>query len=143
MLTKQQKAKQMEEGEKLLEKSHGLIFIDFTGISVEKLRKLRRSLKELGAKLKVVKKKLLRIVFQNKKIDFNPEQFDSQVGTIFIENDITEIAGPVYKSNISILGAYDLLAKNFLDAQTIINTFRANPNKYFSFHLGGSIFLHT
>ncbi len=119
MLTKQQKAKQIDEGEKLLDKSQSLIFVDFTGTSVENMKKARRGLKGLGAKLKVIKKKLLRVAFEKKKIDFNPEQFESQLGTVFSENEITGIAAPVYKSGLTILGGYDLSAKTFLDAARV------------------------
>ena len=119
MLTKQQKANQIEEGEKLLDKSQSLIFVDFTGTSVENMKKARRSLKGLGAKLQVIKKKLLRIAFEKKKIDFNPEQFESQLGTVFSENEIVSVADPVYKSGLKILGGYDLRAMSFLDADKV------------------------
>lgn len=119
MLTREQKAKQIKEGEKILDSSKGLIFIDFSGIGVEELKKLRRNLKNFGAKLKVIKKKLLRIAFQSRGFDFNPEQFESQLGTIFSENPVEGIAAPVYKSGLKILGGYDLAAKSFLDADRI------------------------
>ena len=119
MLTREQKTKQIEEGEKLLAQSQSLIFVDFTGTSVENMKKARRSLKGLGAKLQVIKKKLLRIAFEKKKIDFNPEQFESQLGTVFSENEIVSVAAPVYKSGLKILGGYDLSAKSFLDAERV------------------------
>lgn len=128
MKTREQKAKQIEEGDKLLEENKSLFFIDFSGAGVEDLKSLRKILKDFGAKLKVIKKKLLRIAFEKKQIDFNPEQFDSQLGVVFTNKDITEIAAPVYKFSkggvakrgFKILGAYDLSAKNFTDAQTVI-----------------------
>lgn len=127
MKTHQQKAKQIEEGDKLLKENKSLIFVDFSGVGVEDLKSLRRILKGFGAKLKVIKKKLLRIIFEREKIDFNPEQFELQAGTIFTDKDISEIAAPVCKfskgvekKGFKILGAYDLSAKNFLDAETVI-----------------------
>ena len=119
MLTKQQKIESVGEAEKILEQNKTLIFVDFSGTKVEDLRKLKRTLKEFGSQFKVIKKKLFRIAFQNKKIDFNPEQFDSQVGAVFSDRDISEVSGPVYKSNILILGAYDLSVNNFFDAETV------------------------
>lgn len=127
MKTKQQKFKQIEEGKTLLGKSKGLIFIDFTGASMGDLTKLRRIIKEMGAKLQVVKKKLLRIIFEKEKIDFNPEQFEAQMGVIFADKDVEELAAPVYKfakglekKGFKILGAYNLSAKNFIEAETVI-----------------------
>jgi len=129
MKTKEQKAKQIEEGVNLLQESKNLVFVDFSGAGVEDLSLLRKILKGFDSKFKVIKKKLMRIVLQKSGIDFNPEQFESQLGIIFSDRDISEIAGPVYKfykdkdlakKSFKILGAYDLLAKKFLDAETVI-----------------------
>lgn len=131
MLTKQQKIKSVEEAEKILEQNKNLVFVDFSGTKVEDLRKLKRTLRELGVQLNVIKKKLLRIAFQNKKIDFNPEQFESQVGVISTVKDISEVSGPVYKffsalggkevekKGFKILGAYDLSEKKFSGAEIV------------------------
>ncbi len=127
MLTKQQKKEQIKEGQKLLKENKGLVFVDFSGAGVEDLRSLRNVLKEFGAKLKVIKKKLMRIAFEKEKLDFNPEQFESQTGMIFSDKDVSEVAGPIYrfsqeikKKDFKILGAYDIAAKNFIDGETTI-----------------------
>ena len=127
MLTKQQKIEQVEEGQKLFKESQLLLFTDFTGTGVEDMKNLRKAMREMGAKLKVIKKKLLRIIFEKIGVDFNPEQFDSQVSTIFTKKDIYEIISPVYKfsqakekQGFKILGAYDLAEKKFIDAETVI-----------------------
>ncbi len=127
MKTKQQKSKQIEEGGKLLKQSKGLIFIDFTGASVGDLTKLRKTMKETDTKLQVVKKKLMRIIFEKENIDFNPEKFESQMGVIFSNEDIETLAAPVYKfakevekRGFKILGAYDLSARNFIEAEMVL-----------------------
>jgi len=129
MKTKQQKAKQIEEGVNLLQENKNLVFVDFSGMNVEDLSLLRKILKGFGAKFKVIKKRLMRIIFEKSGVDFNPEQFESQLGIIFSDRDISEIAGPVYKfykdkdlakKGFKILGAYDLLSKKFLEAETVI-----------------------
>jgi len=127
MKTREQKFQQIEQGEKLLEKSKGLIFVDFTGAGVEDLKKLRKIVSDLGAKMKVIKKKLMRIIFEKEKINFNPEQFESQMAVIFSDKDASDLAAPVYKfyklmekKGFKILGAYDLSAKNFLEAEMMI-----------------------
>lgn len=123
MLTKQQKSQQIEEGKKTLKESRTLAFVDFSGTTVEDLRKLRRSLLSVGAKMKVFKKKLLRIALKESGFDFDPEQFDLQVGTISAKGDVSEVASLIYKfskeiknKNFKILGAYDLAEKNFFDS---------------------------
>ena len=123
MLTKSQKSQQINEGKEALKQSRTLAFVDFSGTTVEDMKKLRRSLLSVGAKLKVFKKKLLRIALKENGVDFNPEQFDLQVGTILAKGDISEIAGLIYKfskeiknKNFKILGGYDLAEKNFFDS---------------------------
>ncbi|MBI3638652.1 50S ribosomal protein L10, partial [Candidatus Wolfebacteria bacterium] len=64
MLTKQQKIEKVNESKNLLNKRKGLIFVDFGKTSVSDMEKLRRNLMEFGAKLKVVKKKLIRIALE-------------------------------------------------------------------------------
>ncbi len=126
MLNKKQKAERIGKGRDLLKANKTLIFVDFTGTGVEGLKKLRRSLREVGAKMEVIKKKLLRIAFSESGYDFNPDQFDMQVATIFSDKDISEIAGIVYgfskeaeKNGFKILGAYDLSASAFSDAEMV------------------------
>lgn len=126
MLTKQQKAEQIKEARQSIKESKLLLFTDFTGTSVEEIKSLRRSLRELEAKYKVVKKRLLRVALTESGVDFNPEQFDSQIGTIFASRDISEIASPVYKfakgveaKGFKILGAYDLENKAFIEGAMV------------------------
>ena len=122
MKTKEQKKQAIGDAQKLIDESRNLFFVDFTGTGVEDMKVLRRSLKDFGAKTKVIKKKLLRVALEKEKVDFNPEQFDEQLATIFFSKDISEVAGPIYKfykdkekKGFKILGAYDLVNKNFLD----------------------------
>lgn len=126
MLTKQQKSQQVEESKKIIKDNKSLIFVDFTGTIVEDVKKLRRVLREVGGKMKVIKKKLLRVAFKESNLDFNPEQFDAQVGTIATQKDIFDIAGSVYKFSKSIkndkfkiLGAYDLIEKKFIEGAVV------------------------
>lgn len=127
MLTKQQKTEQIKKISELLKNNRLLIFTDFSGVSVEDLKKLRGSLTAgAGAKLKVFKKRLLGITLREGGFDFDPNQFDSQLATVFSDKDISEVATLVYKffkevekKGFKILGAYDLAAKNFVDAETV------------------------
>ena len=122
MKTKSQKQEALKEAQKLLDESGNVIFVDFTGTSVEDIRMLRRTLKGMDAKMKVIKKRLLRVALEKKGIDFNPEQFESQVASIFSDKDLSEIAPPIFKffkdkekKGFNILGAYDLSGKSFVD----------------------------
>ena len=122
MKTKIQKQESLKEAQKLIDDNSNLVFVDFTGTSVEDIRSLRRVMKEMGAKMRVIKKKILRVALEKKSIDFNPEQFESQLATIFSDKDLSEIAPPVFKffkeqekKGFKILGAYNLKEKAFVD----------------------------
>lgn len=111
--TKAQKTNVITKGMEELKNSANLIFADFGGITAQNLRDLRLLLKNAGAKFQVIKKRLLRIILKEKGIDFDPKQFEAQVGTIFIKGDIFEIVGSMYKfakdkESFKILGGIDL-----------------------------------
>lgn len=126
MLTKEQKKNQIEESKIIIKNNKFLVFIDFTKTGVEDLKKLRRALREAGAKLKIIKKCLLNIAFKENNLDIDFSNFKLQVGTVFSEKDISEIATPIYKfskeinnKEFKILGGYDLSAKSFLDGEFV------------------------
>ena len=111
------------ETQDLLKNSKNLLFVNFTGTGVEDIKELKKTLRPLGATVRVVNKRLLRVSLEQSKIDFSPEQFETQLATIFSPVDISEIAGPVYKffkskekKGFNIYGAYDIEGAKFLDA---------------------------
>lgn len=124
MISKAKKTEQIEEGKKLLAESQILIFTDFSGTKADDLRNLRNTLRSFGAKFQVIKKRLLKIVLKEKDIEFDPKQFESQVGTIFVKGNIEEVAEPIYKfskeqEKFKILGGLNISDKSFIPAQII------------------------
>lgn len=123
MKTRVQKSEEIEEGKKLLSGAATLIFTDFSRTPAEEIRRLRRSLKDIGAAFKVLKKRLLRIVLKENQIDFDPKSFESQFGTVFAPGEISEPASLLYKfskgKEFKILGGYDLKEKTSLEAEKI------------------------
>jgi len=112
-----QKEKEMSVGTEVLEKSKTLVFADFSGVGVELVRKLKKELRETGSSFTVIKKRLLKIILEKKGIDFDPTQFESHVGTIFIHGELSDTAATIYKfsrelvkekKNFAVLGAYDI-----------------------------------
>ncbi|OGG43061.1 50S ribosomal protein L10 [Candidatus Jorgensenbacteria bacterium RIFCSPLOWO2_12_FULL_42_11] len=119
MKSKEQKNKEIKAGEELFGKSQSLIFVDFGKIPTQKILSLKKKLKELGVQFKVIKKRLLKIIFKKSEIDFDPQSVSGgQMGTIFALKDIYSTARLVYKffESIKILGAYDLKEKQFLES---------------------------
>lgn len=96
MKTKVQKQEELNEARKLFEKSKALIFADFTKVTAEDLRKLRRELAKTGAHFLVIKKRLLGILLKEKGVDVDLKQFKVSIGTVFSEVDMEKVAGPTF-----------------------------------------------
>ena len=123
MLTKQQKKEQIAKGVELIKDSHSILFIDFSGIPVTNLQSFRNILREAGAKMTVIKKRLLKISFQEAGVDYDPTQFGSQAAVIFVPDEIVSVAGSVYnfakdlageEKELKILGGYDIKEKKVI-----------------------------
>jgi len=129
MKTKAQKRKEITAGKELLGMSKNLVFTDFSGVGVSLIERLKRELKKGGAQFKVIKKRLLKVALAQKGIDFDTKQFNAQLGTIFLPNELSESAGVIYKfsaelkkenKDFRILGAYDLGNKSFMSAEDFL-----------------------
>lgn len=135
MKSKAQKQEELDTARKLLEKSHALVFTDFTKISAEDVRRFRRELRKADADFLVIKKRLLAILLKEQGIDTDLAQFKTSIGTIFSRGDVEKIAGPAYAffSKLEIpeggakdvwvkhlLGGYDLAKKQPLDGAALV-----------------------
>lgn len=118
--TKAQKTKAVEEGLGVLKNAQTLVFTDFTGLGVNEMNVLRKALKAMGAAFTVIKKRLLKLMFEKEGIAVDPKQFEGQLGVVFSPKDIVETAGVVYKFSkerkdvLKILGGVELKEKKFI-----------------------------
>ena len=123
MKTRDQKKVIIAETQDLIKNSRNMIFVNFTGTGVEDIKELKKTLRPLGSTVRVVNKKLLRVSLEKAGVDFNPQQFETQLATVFSTADISDVAGPVFKffktkekKGFDIYGAYDLEGKAAMDA---------------------------
>jgi large subunit ribosomal protein L10 len=120
-LTKEQKKNLVLEVEKEIKGSTGLFFFDFGKVGVLDLSRIRILVRSLNSKVKVVQKRLLALALKNSHIEFDPNQFESQVGTIFIKGELFNFASSIYKffklasKSPEALGAYDIVGKTFVN----------------------------
>ena len=123
--TKVKKQKQVEEGILNLKNSQTVVFTDFTGLPVNEVNQLRKSLETTKAVYQVVKKRLLKFVFKELGMDFDAKQFGGQVGAVFSPKDIAETSQLVYKFSkarkevLKILGGFDLADKKFIEGAEV------------------------
>ena len=125
MLNKAQKKQHIDKSAEMVKGSKTLVFADFTGVDTASLRRLKIEVKKAGAAFKVFKKRLLNITLKDMGVAFDPLQFKSQVGTFFIPEDLSSVAGTIHKfakelakakKNFIVLGAYDLVGKQAVSA---------------------------
>ena len=143
-ITKNQKTGIIEQGNVELEKANVLIFTDFTGTSVTDLGQLRTDLRENDSKFKVIKKRLLKIVFGSKNIDVDPVNFEGTLGTVFVKGGLSETAGSLYRfskthEKFKLLGAYDLANKQLISEADINAIGSLPPRKELLGQLVGTI----
>lgn len=123
--TKLQKTNIIAVAEQELEKSSTIIIADFTGLKTHELTALRRALREVGARMTVIKKRLVKLILEHAGFVFARENFPGQTGVIFSSSDIISTAAPVYKfakakEAFKVLGGFDIKEKKPIDASDII-----------------------
>lgn len=79
MLTKQQKVAIVEDLAEAFKNNDLVLMVDYKGLNVAQFNELRSMLAEVGAKIKVVKNKLLNLALQ--KAGFSDEHSQFLVGT--------------------------------------------------------------
>lgn len=126
MLTKAQKKQHIDKSAEMVKGSKTLVFADFSGVDTASIRRIKIEAKKVGAAFKVFKKRLLNITLKEMGVAFDPLQFKSQVGTFFIPEDLSSIAGTIHKfakelarakKNFVVLGAYDLANKQAVSVE--------------------------
>lgn len=147
MKTKKQKIEAVEGGLEDLKKSKTIIITDFTGLSSNEMNALRRALRAISTPFRVVKKRLLKIIFEKSGAPFDPKQYSGQMGVAFSPKDIVEVAGTVYrfakehekKGIFKILGGLDVAEKRFIDAKEVMVIGKLPPREILIGQLVGMI----
>jgi len=118
----------MEQAAVLVDKAKSLVFVDFSKTSIKQVSVLKNSLAAIESTYKVIKKRLLGLVFKNKNVPVDVSVFESQLGTVFSPKDIVDTAGTVYRfvkgkekelPEFKMLGGYDLAEAKYYSAEEI------------------------
>ena len=124
--TKDQKNKAVEQGAENLKSSETVVLVDFTGLSVNKLNDFRGQIRAIGGVFRVVKKRLLKFVFDKIGMEFDPKKFEGQTGVVFSPKNVHETSSEVYKfskkskDSFKILGGFNIKDKEFIEDKDII-----------------------
>ena len=122
-LTREQKQNIINDLEKKIEKQKSIVFMDFTGIKVKDLAKLREKLKEGGSEMKVSKKSLMEIALKNKNIELDSKKLEGEVAMVFGYEDELAPSKLVYQfskenQKAKILGGF--LENKFYEMADVI-----------------------
>lgn len=121
MKSKQQKSQELADTRVLLEKARSLVFVDFSKTPVVKIHELKKTLRTSGAYYKVMKKRLYKILFQEKNIPVQMDECGGQFATIFSNTDISDVAGVAFRfakqqekegSQFALIGGVDIESNN-------------------------------
>ena len=124
--TKEQKRTILEELKKKIAQQKAMIFVDFKGLKVKDLSKLRNELKQKDSELLVSKKTLMKIALEDNKLECNPEEMEGQIALVFGFKDELSSIKAVYNfskenQNLKVLGGYiESQKQEFLGAEDMI-----------------------
>ena len=82
----------IEETKKILSGYEDFIFADYRGLTVEQITKLRHSLREKNAQLKVFKNNFARVAFDEMKIEAVSEYLKGPTAIAMVKEDANEVA---------------------------------------------------
>lgn len=123
--TKEKKKKIIEDLKEKMKQQKIMVFFDFTGTKVKDLFELRRRLKSVDSQLKVIKKTLLKFVFENYDVNLFKEvkNLKGQLAMVLGFKDEISPAKILYQfsevnPNLKILGGY--FDNKFRGAEEII-----------------------
>lgn len=139
VLTKDQKKEQVALGVKAIKNSKSLVFADFTGVPTGEMLKLKNTLRAMGGKFQVFKKRLLNIALKDAGVAVDTTKFESQLGTVFAPKSIYDVASIVQKfakellkttkKEFKILGCYDAAEAKVFDALTFQTIAKLPPRE--------------
>ncbi|MCS7178305.1 MAG: 50S ribosomal protein L10 [Anaerolineae bacterium] len=91
-ITRAKKAERVEQYQKHLQESQGLILTDYRGLRVAEIEELRRSLRGAGATYHVVKNRLLLMALQQMGLTMPREWLEGPVAVAFCHGEVPAAA---------------------------------------------------
>lgn len=86
-LTRQQKEQRVQALQQHLSGAASIVFVAFTGLTVQEMSELRNKLAEANGSLRVMPKRLLKIALKNLALDFNPLAPEGQLAVAWGSDD--------------------------------------------------------
>lgn len=87
MLTRSQKEELVKKLTEKVKAGKVMVFSDYSGTTVAKMKELRDELRKTGSSYKITKKKLIELAFKNSEIEVDVKNMDGQIGVAIGEAD--------------------------------------------------------
>lgn len=91
-LTREQKVERVAEYAEQLEKSRGIILVDYRGLSVAEMEKIRRSMRPVASEFQVVKNRLLNLALKEHDMSLPDEWLTGPTAVSFCREEIPPVA---------------------------------------------------
>jgi large subunit ribosomal protein L10 len=123
MISKDKKAEILKELKEKIAKQKAIVFVDFAGLKVKDISRLRKELKKSQNEMKVAKKTLVNLALKENKLEITKDKLAGEVAMIFGFNAQVSPAKTVYqfsKTNpaLKILGGF--LENKFKEIEEIV-----------------------
>lgn len=124
MLTRNQKEEIVNKLSDEIKSSKSVVFTDYKGVGVKDMESLRGSLREEGARIQVIKKKLVEIALKNAGIEMSAKDMEGQLAVAISQEDEVTPAKVINNfakenENLKIIGG--LLDSKKLNSEEVIS----------------------
>lgn len=99
MLTRAQKESLVKDLSEKIKTGKVMIFSDYSGTAVAKMKNLRDELRKTGSSYKITKKKLIKLAFKNAGIEVDVKSMEGQIGVAIGQAD--EVSAAKVLANFS------------------------------------------
>jgi len=142
MLSKTKKAEILKDLKDKVAKQKAMVFVDFTGLKVKDISRLRKELKKNQNEMKVAKKTLVNLALKEKNLEIAKDKLPGEVALIFGYADEVSPAKTVYqfsKTNpaLKILGGF--MENKFKEIEEIMALAQLPGREELLARLAGSI----
>jgi len=141
-LTKEKKKKIIEDLKEKIDKQKSMVFVSIANLKAKELIDLRDKLKEKDCLLFVVKKTLLKIASQEKKLLINVKELEGELALVFGLGNEISAARIAYQfslehEKLKILGG--IFKNEFIDKEKVIELAQISSGEELLAKLIGSI----
>lgn len=123
MQTRTQKNTLVKDLVEKIKDSKAIVFSDYKGISVKDMTAIRRSLREKGIDIKVVKKTLISIALKDAGIELDVRKLEGQIAIAISSEDevaAAKILAAAAKVNENLKISAGILGKNVISQEDVI-----------------------